>query len=303
VTFSVEKSWRGQPGEQIEIRSSRRVDCRQEFAVGERYLVYADRRSEDGRGFTTCCHRGSTIEERLLAPEVVAGIAAGEDVLDGATLEMEELDRLVASAQANASAADEEEIRALWDGYLAASQRGAAEDAAARHCPEMFALMERWKDLALYAPQDTILRLHIQEMMIVLGLRHRIGIGLRELSGKELLERSYRERWHGWVEVFDDPLAVVRVDRPQARGYRDTGRDVMQVGIRFRHAGERWCYDKAASIVNTFEQPDRMRIAIDQLGSSQNKSFLEMIQQSIPGDAGRPVQTDATIWQPLLSRP
>lgn len=216
---------------------------------------------------------------------------------------MEELDRLAAPA-ATYPTRDADEIRALWDRYVSAIRRGEASEAAAVHCPEMIVLFERWRDLALYEPKEGLLQLHMQELHLVLGLRHRLGAELEHLSGQQLLEKSYRERWHGWVvPLFLQPIGAVRVLGTEARGYTDDGDSISAVPNRFRRVDERWCYDKAGSIRNTFSQPDNMRLAIEQMATSEGKSLEEMLQKSVPGDSVWPVEVDATIWEPLLRRP
>ena len=146
VTFAVDQTWRGETSEEIEIYSSRRADCRRSFDAGQRYLVYADRRPEDGRLVTTCCSRGGPIPEVPRSPPGAHPDQGGQDQTLPARAA---LDRLYSKSPPRASTADADEIRALWDRYLAALKSGAADVAAAQQCPEMTALFERWRDLVL----------------------------------------------------------------------------------------------------------------------------------------------------------
>jgi hypothetical protein len=105
------------------------------------------------------------------------------------------------------------------------------------------------------------------------------------------------------VPLFLKPIGAVRVLGTETRGYTDDGDSISAVPNRFRRVDERWCYDKAGSFRNTFGQPDNMRLAIEQMGTSEGKSLEEMLQKSVPGDSVWPVEVDSTIWEPLLRRP
>jgi hypothetical protein len=191
---------------------------------------------------------------------------------------------------------DEEAIREAFGAYRAAvlaNDGRAAEQRLSRGTIDYYATM---RELALYAPSESVHGQTLVDQMQILLLRIRMDPAqLEAMSGSELLVHWVERGWIGKEGIARVQLGRLEVGDSRAVGRGEVGgQDIGPVYHFIREAGGAWHFDLLPTLESS---DDSLEAAAEQRGITGRELILMLVEATVG------YEVDAGVWNPLLPTP
>jgi len=203
---------------------------------------------------------------------------------------------LMSVCPAALAGSEEEAIRKAFEAYrtaLLASDGRAAEYLLSKGTIDYYVEL---RDLALYAPSESLQGQTLVDQMQVLLLRIRMDPEqLEAMSGSELLVHSVEQGWIGKEGITRARLGKLRIAESSAVAHAEiNGQDIGPAFHFVKEAGDIWRLD----LLPTLESSNAsLEFAAERRGISGRELLLMLIESSVGHEV------DAGAWNPPIPAP